>query len=106
MRVAVVPGGGHGYARTSSALNLAEILLFEPGLKRLGPWRRVGSMVQFSPGYLQGCAALTPRDIGAIFWEAYFTRVLRARSSGDRATAFEAVGRGFESLRARHALFY
>src|SRR5205807_10219403 len=41
------------------------------------------------------------RDIGAIFREAYFTRVLRARSSGDRATAFEAVGRGFESLRAR-----
>jgi hypothetical protein len=27
--------------------------------------------------------------------------VLRARSSEDRATAFEAVGRGFESLRAR-----
>src|SRR5207302_7045884 len=27
--------------------------------------------------------------------------VLRARSSGDRAAAFEAAGRGFESLRAR-----
>ena len=36
---------------------------------------------------------------GTILWEAYF--ILRARSSGDRATAFEAVGRGFESLRAR-----
>ncbi len=28
-------------------------------------------------------------------------QVLRARSSGDRAAAFEAAGRGFESLRAR-----